>query len=163
MDSIHDVIKRTETDGINGSIGGKHLKEFIIIEHVVKVYLASLFPTNLGIHDASTSIETYLLSMRYQDFLDDLKLIIQHMIDLYGVFEGYSNDAAYWMYPNSFNDLAELYLEGYAFRHHCIAPKKTLMRLVDLCCLMRVNADRDVALVCDWTVDVDGLIGSNDE
>lgn len=37
------------------------------------------------------------------------------------------------------------------------------MRLVDLCCLMGVDSNRDVALVGDWTVDVDGLIRGNDE
>lgn len=63
MDSIHYVIKRTEADGIDRSIGGKHLKEFIIIEHVVKIYLASLFPTDLRIHDVSTSIKAYLFCM----------------------------------------------------------------------------------------------------
>ena len=121
MDSIHYVIKRTEADGIDRSIGGKHLKEFIIIEHVVKIYLASLFATDLRIHDASTSIKAYLFCMRYQDFLDDFELIIQHMIYFYGVFECNSDNAVHWMYPNSFDDLAKLYFKGYAFWHHCVA------------------------------------------
>ena len=80
------------------------------------------------------------------------------MVDLYGVFEGYGDDAAHWMDPDGFNDLTELYFEGYSLWHHCVAAHEALMRLVDLCCLVGVDADRDVALVCDWTKNVDGLV-----
>lgn len=72
--------------------------------------------------------------MRYQNFLDDFELVVKHMIYLYGVLEGNSNNAANWMYSNSFNDLTQLHLEGDAFRHHCVASHEALLSLVDLGC-----------------------------
>lgn len=64
MDPINDIIERTETNSVNGSIRGKYLKELIIIDCIVEINLASLFATDLGVHDASTSIEAYFLGMR---------------------------------------------------------------------------------------------------
>ena len=65
MDSIHNVIVGTEANGVDGPIRGKNLEELIIVERVVEVNLASLFPTDLRVHDAPTSIEADFLCMRY--------------------------------------------------------------------------------------------------
>lgn len=68
MYTIDNVIEMAPSDGINGSIGREDFHVFIIGKSVVEIYLTSLFSTDFSIHDASTAVETNLLTMRYQDF-----------------------------------------------------------------------------------------------
>lgn len=65
MDAIQKVIKVAESDGLDRLVRRQYLEILEVVDHIVKVYLTPLLPTNLSVHDAATPVEAHLPAVRH--------------------------------------------------------------------------------------------------